>query len=130
MRGKDQKGRYFNLESKLERIPRIIRLDKTSPIILSDKKQRREPFISFLQETKVVRDASMHFAPGKASILYPPNEWLQRVERADKQAVAVARDFWSACYPGCRQPLYLAELYYDGLQQHAIDRLAAAEAAR
>jgi hypothetical protein len=69
-----RKGRYLNLESKLERIPRIIRPDKRSPIILSDEKQMREPFISFLRETKMVRDASMHYAPGKAPILHPPKE--------------------------------------------------------
>lgn len=121
-------GRYLNLESKLERIPRIIRADKLSPIILSDEKQRREPFISFLRETKEVRDASMHYAPGKAPILHPPQEWLRLVEAAVKHAVAVAREFWSACYPGRQQPRYLAGLYYEGLLQHALDRLTAAEA--
>ena len=53
---------------------------------------------------------------------------LQLVEAAVKHAVAVAREFWSACYPGRQQPRYLASLYYDGLQQQALDRLAAAEA--
>jgi hypothetical protein len=120
-------GRYLNLESKLERMLRVIRSDKVSPIILSDKKQMREPFISFLRDTKTVRDASMHYAPGKGAILHPPGEWLQLVEAAAKQSVAVAREFWSACYPGRRQPRYLASLHYDGLQQQAFDRLAAAK---
>ena len=110
-------------------MPRIIRPDKASPIILSDEKQMREPFISFLKETKEVRDASMHFAPGKASIVHPPQEWLRLVEEAVKNAVAVAREFWSACYPERQQPKYLASLYYDGLLQEALDRLAAAESA-
>jgi len=77
----------------------------------------------------MVRYASMHYAPGKAPIMHPPQEWLQLVEAAVKHAVAVAREFWSACYPGRQQPRYLASLYYDGLQQQALDRLAAAEAA-
>jgi hypothetical protein len=124
-----RKGRYLNLESKLERIPRIIRSDKTSPIILSDEKQMREPFVSFLRETKIVRDASMHYGPEKAPILHPPKEWLQLMEAAVKDAVAVAHGCWSACYPGRQQPRYLAGLSYDGLQQQALDRLAAAEAA-
>lgn len=123
-----RKGRYLSLESKLEIIPRIVREDKASPIILSDERQRREPFISFLKETKEVRDASMHYAPGKASILRPPQEWLQLVEAATNHAVAVGREFWSACYPGRQQPRYLARLDYDGLQQEALDRLAAVEA--
>jgi len=71
-----RKGRYLNLESKIERIPRIIRPDKESPIVISDEKQMREPFVSFLRETKAVRDASMHCAPGKAPILLPPMVWL------------------------------------------------------
>ncbi len=124
-----RKGRYLNLESKIERIPRIIRPDKASPIVLSDEKQIREPFITFLREIKVVRDASMHCAPGKAPILHPPGKWLQLVELAVKHAVAVAREFWSACYPDRQQPMYLASLYYEGLQQEATDRLNAAEAA-
>src|SRR5262249_416110 len=114
---------------KLERIPRIIRPDKTSPIILSDEKQMREPFKSFLRETMMVRDASMHYALGKAPILHPPKEWLQLVEAAVKHAVAVAPGVWSAWYPGRQPPRYLASLDYDGLQQQALDRLAAAEAA-
>lgn len=122
------KGRYLSLESKLERMPRILRADKGSPIILSDEKQRREPFISFLRETKEVRDSSMHYAPGKIPILRPPQEWLRMLEGAIKHAVGVAREFWSACYPGRQQPKYLAELYYAGLLQHALDRLAAEEA--
>jgi hypothetical protein len=122
------KGKYLSLEAKLERIPRIIREDKSSPIVLSDEKQRREPFVSFLRETKEIRDASMHYAPGKAPILHPPQEWLQLVESAVKHAVAVAREFWTGCYPGRSQPRYLASLYYEGLLQEALDRRAAAEA--
>jgi hypothetical protein len=122
-----RKGRYLNLESKLERMPRIIRPDKISPIVLSDEGQMREPFISFLRETKEVRDASMHYAPGKVPILHPPQEWLRLVESAVKHAVAVAREFWSSCYPKRRQPRYLAALNYDGLLREAHDRCAAAE---
>lgn len=122
------KKRYLSLESKLERMPRILRADKASPIILSDEKQRREPFVSFLRETKEVRDSSMHYAPGKIPILRPPQEWLRVLEGAVVHAVDVAREFWFACYPGRQPPRYLAGLYYDGLLRHALDRLAAAEA--
>jgi len=118
-----RKNRYLSLESKLERIPRIIREDKKSPIVLSDKKQMREPFISFLEATKQVRDSSMHYAPGKVPIVLPPQEWLTLVESAVQHAVAVACEFWSACYPGRRYPMYLAGLDYNGLFQEARDRL-------
>jgi hypothetical protein len=123
-----RKGRYLSLESKLERMPRIIRPDKVSPIVIADAKQMREPFITFLSETKAVRDASMHCAPGKAPIVHPPGEWLRLAESAVNHTVAVAREFWSACYPDRQPPRYLAQLYYDGLQQQAIDRLTAAGA--
>jgi hypothetical protein len=94
---------------------------------LSDEKQMREPFIGFITKTKAVRDASMHYAPGKTDITRPPQEWLQLVEDALSHTVAVAREFWSACYPGRDQPRYLALLYYQGLLQHAVDRLADAD---
>ena len=124
--GKDTRNKgYLSLEKKLEGMPRII--GRESPIVISDKKQMKEPFISFLRETKQVRDASMHYAPGKTPILLPPDEWLQLVESSVKHAVSAAREFWAACYPGRQQPEYLAVLYYEGLQQYALDRLAAAE---
>lgn len=121
------KGNYLSLEKKLEKFSRIICDDNSTPIILSDPRQRREPFISFLKTAKEVRDASMHYAPGKAPIHYPPLEWLQLLESSVKDAVAVAREFWSACYPGRRQPQYLAGLFYDGLVRAALDKLKATE---
>ncbi len=123
------KGRYLSLESKLERFPRILREDKISPIIVSDERQMREPFARFIRETKAVRDAAMHFAPGKAPIFYPPKEWLVHVETAVRCSVDVAREFWSACFPCRQQPIYLAGLYYDGLLRQAVDRTTAAESA-
>src|SRR4051794_24953048 len=119
-----RKDRYMSLEAKLERFPRIIRADKRTPILLSDEKQRREPFISFLSKTKGVRDASMHYAPGKADITFPPQEWFKLCEESLSLAVAVAREFWSACYPGRDQPKYLAQLYHEGLLRHALERFA------
>lgn len=127
LKGIRKGGGYTKLKDKLERMPKLIRADRATPIVLSDAKQTREPFITFLREIKEVRDASVHYAPGKAPILHPPQEWLRLVEEGVRNAIAVAREFWSACYPDRQQPRYLAELYYDGLLQQALDRLSAAE---
>ena len=121
LRGK-KKGRYLMLETKLERFPRIIRPDKKSPIVISDDAQLRDPFRRFLEETKELRDSSMHYAPGKTTILRPPNEWLRYLETAIEDSVAVAREFWLACYPGRGLPRYLGELDLTVLVDRAKDK--------
>jgi hypothetical protein len=105
-----KKGRFLNLEFKLEKYPMLIRGDGKSPIVVSDEKQRREPFGRFLAETKEVRDASMHYAPDKAAIVCTPKEWIDRVEQSLEDAVGVAKEFWRACYPTRGLPVYLYEL--------------------
>jgi len=119
-----KKGRFLGLEFKLEHFPAIIRDDRKAPIVLSDEKQLREPFRRFLSETKGIRDASVHFAPSKASILCTPMEWLDRVEHAVNDALAVAKEFWKACYPARGFPEYLDHLDGDRLTQDAIERLS------
>lgn len=105
-----QRGRYLSLERKLERYPFLIRCDGSRPIVVSDKGQIREPFLSFLAETQEVRDASMHYAPGKLRILRPPGDWVSRARSAAEHGIAVAREFWSACYPARGYPDYLDDL--------------------
>lgn len=111
--------RYLSLETKLERFPKFIREDGSSPIVVSDPRQIAEPFLSFLRETKEVRDASMHYAPGKAPIWRPPQDWLSSAEKAVKSAVAVALAFWQACYPSRSLPIYLDELNYERFLKRA-----------
>lgn len=114
-----RKERYLSLEAKLERFPKFIREDGSSPIVVSDPKQVAEPFLSFLSETKEVRDASMHYAPGKAPIWRPPHDWLSSADKAVKSAVAVALSFWQACYPSRLLPTYLDELNYERFLKRA-----------
>lgn len=118
-----KKGKYLSLERKLERFPKLIRLDGKSPIILSDKKQRKEPFITFLSETKELRDSSMHSSPNKAGIWLPPKEWLDLAQRSVKHSLAVAQKFWMACYPERDLPDYLEQLNEESLHKKACERV-------
>ena len=117
-----KKQRLLSLEKKMEFFPRIIRQDKTSPIVLTDKKQRKEPFLTFFSNIKNVRDASTHFGVGKASIWRKPKEWLDFAESTSRISIEVASKFWEACYPGKQKPDYLFGLNYDVLRGIARDR--------
>lgn len=116
-------NRYISLEKKLEIYPKLIRLDGKSPIILSDEKQKKEPFISFLNETKELRDSSMHNSPGKAQIWLPPQKWLEFAQRSVKNSLGVAKEFWKACYPDREFPTYLEQLNETTLHNNASRRV-------
>lgn len=118
-----RKGRFLSLETKLERLPALIRSDGTSPLRITDEAQREEPFRRFLAETKEVRDAAMHYSPMKAPIICTPQEWVARANTAVDDAVEVAQQFWSACYPGAAQPSYVYGLEREQFQKRAKDRL-------
>jgi hypothetical protein len=118
-------GRYLSLEAKLEKLPKLIRPDGATPIILSDVKQMKEPFIGFLAETKEIRDASMHYAPGKALIWRAPHEWFESAKKAVEHAVQVAAIFWDGCYPGRELPTYLYGLNHATLIEAARARIKA-----
>lgn len=122
-----KRGQYLSLEKKMESFPKIIRPDKTSPIVLTDKKQQKEPFLTFLSNIKEVRDASAHFGVGKASIWRKPEEWLNFAELTSTIAVEVASKFWEACYPGKSIPDYLYGLKYDAWRESAQNRLDTTE---
>jgi hypothetical protein len=117
-------NRYTSLERKLESYPKLIRADGKSPIILSDTKQRKEPFISFLSETKELRDSSMHSSPNKAPIWLPPQKWLEFAQRSVKHSLWVAREFWRACYPDRELPEYLERLDEVKLHNNASNRVS------
>jgi hypothetical protein len=118
-----KKGKYLSLEQKMESFQKIIRKDKKSPIVLSDTRQRKEPFVTFFSNIKEVRDASAHFGVGKASIWRSPQEWLNFADSTSGVALAVASEFWEACYSGRRKPDYLLGLEYQALQKFSIERL-------
>lgn len=121
-----KKGRrYLSIETKLEKFPKIIRSVKISPIIISDVGQRREPFISFIDNLKPIRNSSMHYSPKKESIWRRPKDWLKSAESSTQLCVSVAREFWLACYPNRSMPFYLFELDYDNLMEEAKNRLHA-----
>jgi hypothetical protein len=108
--GGRKKGRYVSLEFKLEHFPKIIRPDKVTPIIISDDKQIKEPFKSFVTQVKDLRDSSVHFGPSKMAILRRPRDWRDQAQNACELCMEVARQFWRACYPGDALPRYLGQL--------------------
>jgi hypothetical protein len=120
-----KKGRLVSLEYKLEKYPSIIRLDKKSPLVLSDDAQIKEPFKSFVQQIKLIRDSSVHFAPPKEAIWRKPFDWLENARSASKLCTEVAKEFWKACYPDRNQPKYLENLDHAQLIESANGRLKA-----
>lgn len=124
LRGRS-KHKFATVSEKLEVFPALIRPDGRSPLKVRDPRQRQEPFTSFLAATKEVRDAAMHFAPGKAAIIRNPVDWMALVEQAVLGSVAVARAFWSATYEGVGFPKYLDELNVERLLGEAERRMTA-----
>lgn len=114
-----KKGRFISLEFKMEKFPSIIRIDKRTPIVLSDPKQSREPFKSFFKRIKEIRDASVHFSPKKEPIWRKPDDWLEQAISTSKISLEVALEFWKACYPDSDGPLYLNKLVYEQNLQDA-----------
>jgi hypothetical protein len=94
-----------------------------------DEKQRVEPFRRFLAETKIVRDAAMHFSPAKQAIICTPQEWMRRAANAIDDAMGVATAFWLACYPNMGTPAYLYNLDRENFTTRAELRVTANESA-
>ncbi len=109
---KGKKGGFLSLEHKLEKFPLIISPKSKQSIFAIDVKQRRHPFIKFLDEYKELRDASMHYSPLKSDILRKPGDWVKKAKLHSEIVVEVARLFWRACYPQADFPSYLKKLDY------------------
>lgn len=107
-----KKGRLISIEYKIEKIPAIIRTDKQAPIVISDPLQIKEPFTSFVQQVKAIRDSSVHYSPIKEAIWRKPLDWLEKARTASTLCTTVALEFWRACYPAKAQPQYLKEINY------------------
>lgn len=116
-------GRYLRTEYKLEKFPSFIRADRQSPLRVIDKAQRSGPCQRFFEDTKFVRDASMHYSPSKAAIICPPQDWLPRAKSAVDDCLAIAREFWLACYPSRGLPKYLFELERGKFEKRSSARL-------
>lgn len=119
-----KKGRHISTERKIETFPGIIRKDGARPITMSDRNQIVEPFKSFASDVKEVRDSTTHFATHKVPIVISPQAWEQRGSNAAKTCMAVAREFWLACYPSRNLPLYLGELDEQRHMKIAQERIA------
>ncbi|MCL4270169.1 MAG: hypothetical protein KJZ72_11520, partial [Anaerolineales bacterium] len=120
-----KKDRFLSAEYKIEKFPSIIRPDKKSPIILSDTKQIKEPFTSFIEQTKLIRDSSVHYTPLKEPIWRKPSDWVENAHLSSKLCCQVAQEFLKACYPDKNQPQYLGNLDYDNLLSSAKEILKA-----
>jgi hypothetical protein len=107
-----KKGRYLSLKDKIEKFPSITRPDKKTPIILSDPKQIKEPFKTFIEGIKEIRDSSVHYSPKKEDIWRKPDDWIDKAKSTSKLCLEVSLEFWKACYPDRKEPQYLNELDY------------------
>jgi len=105
-----KKGRYIQLEYKLERIPAIIREDKKQIIFIKDDKQAKEPFRTLFHNYKDLRDSSVHYSPLKEKIWYSPFDWIAKAREFKDLAMNSAILFWKACYPESDGPEYLGKL--------------------
>jgi len=105
-----KKGRYLSLKYKIEKFPSIIRSDKKTPIILSDSKQIKEPFKTFIKNVKEIRDSSVHYSPKKEAIWRKPDDWIDKDKATSKLCLEVSLEFWKACYPDRKRPQYLNKL--------------------
>ncbi len=103
---------YISLLNKIEKFPSIIRNDKKMPLILSDPNQIKEPFKTFFEELRLIRDSSVHFGPNKEKIWRKPDEWLDKVRQMSKICMKIANEFWDSCYPKREKPKYLNSLKY------------------
>lgn len=108
-----KKERYLSLENKIEKFPSIIRLDKKIPLILSDPKQIKEPFKTFIKDIKEIRDSSVHYSPKKEAIWRKPDDWINKAKSTSKLCLEISLKFWKACYPDKKEPRYLNGLDYD-----------------
>jgi hypothetical protein len=113
------------LEKKIQHFPERIRQDNICPIVISDIKQRKEPFLTLFDKLKAIRDSSVHYGKGKRDIWLPPDEWIKNAEDAKETCMEAAKQFWNACYPKRGMPKYLNELneqeYLAEAEQRIID---------
>lgn len=107
------KGRFIPLEQRVQKFQSIIRSDDRVVIITTDENQIKEPFKTFFNEIKEIRDAASHFTPVKGEIWRKPDEWLEKVSSAARICIEVSKQFWLACYPDRDLPEYLMKLNYD-----------------
>ena len=114
---------YLSLEHKLEKFHQIIRADHGQKFCVTDNKQLEEPFLTFFEKCKGIRDAAMHYSPNKESIWLRPNEWTYKAKHYSEISIKVAKEFWKSCYPDKDFPFYLRGLEYSDCYTSAFKRL-------
>ena len=79
-------------------------------IFVKDKNQIEEPFKTFFEIYKNIRDSSVHYSPLKEKIWYSPLDWLTKAKEFKNLVLESALLFWKACYPSSKGPEYLGNL--------------------
>lgn len=100
-------GGYLALEHKMEKFHQLIRIDRKQKFSVTDPKQLKEPFLTFFEECKEIRDAAMHYSPNKKAIWLKPNDWTDKAKKYSEITIQVAQNFWKSCYPNRDFPFYL-----------------------
>lgn len=116
-------GRYLSLEYKIEKFPSIISKNKKIAFVLSDHRQIKEPFKTFVEIIKQIRESSVHYSPKKVPIWRKPDEWIEIARKTSKNCVEIAILFWKACYPERSLPVYLNHLDYKRHLEKAKERI-------
>ena len=117
-------NRFISIEDKFEKFPQIIRNDQLQKVFVKDAKQRKDPYLTFLDKYKKLRDSSVHHSPDKENIWLKPEDWKNKAVEFSKITMAVAKDFWHSCYPDKELPGYLDGLDYDELLKIAERRIS------
>jgi hypothetical protein len=102
-----QNDNYLSLEKKIEKFHQIIRPDKKQVFNSTNKKLQKEPFLTFFNECKEIRNSSVHYSPLKAKIVLPPLEWLEKVKNYAQKTLSISKVFWNACYINRKFPDYI-----------------------
>lgn len=105
-----KKGSFISLKSKIEKFQKLIRADKSTVIVVSDKKQMPEEFKIFFEYYEQLRNSAMHYSPLKESIWMKPKEWLNKAIEFSELSTKVSLLFWKACYPLSEGPEYIGKL--------------------
>jgi hypothetical protein len=114
--------RFLSLEQKMEKFHTIIDNKNKQKFNLKDKNQLQDPFKTFIEKYKDIRDSLIHFSPKKKPIWKRPDEWNNDAKEFSKFILSVSKKFWKACYPNKEYPYYLFNLNYDECYERAQHR--------
>lgn len=119
LKGK-KNNKYITLETKFKLLSEIINTSGSKTTKLDFGK---EPFKTFFNEFKTIRDSSVHYSPLKSPIWKKPVDWVEDARKYSKIVMDVVQKFWSACYPTKIFPYYLKELDYNKFYNDVVNRI-------